>query len=64
MVDNIAYDCEYLKYINNVRLTCSNSKRLSLAKDGGVDVRHILKGETPKVCQSCSLYVKGTLLCA
>ena len=60
----IRYDCRNLKYINNRRMVCIYGVKLSLAKDGGVDAKYILRGESPKMCQDCGLYVKGELVCS
>ena len=60
----VKYDCENLRYIISRRLVCSKGVRLTLTKDGGVDSRYLLIGITPKACEGCILYRKGTLLCA
>lgn len=62
MVDEVRYDCRYLKFINNRRLVCGKDRKLSLTKDGGVSIESILKGITPQGCKRCSLYIKGELL--
>ena len=48
----LAFDCLNLR-TDGERCRCSQGKRLSLAKDGSVDVRLILVGITPAICLEC-----------
>jgi hypothetical protein len=48
----LAYDCFNLKRKGN-RCFCSKGKRLSLSKEGTIDVRLILAGVTPPICLEC-----------
>jgi hypothetical protein len=52
----LAYDCLNLKTDGN-RCSCSKGKRLSLSKEGTVDIRLILAGITPAICLECPDFV-------
>jgi hypothetical protein len=49
----LAYDCFNLKTTKGNRCFCSKGRRLSLTKDGTIDLRLILAGITPNVCLEC-----------
>ena len=55
----LAFDCMHLK-CTGARGVCDVGEKLSLSKDGSIDIRLILNGITPTVCKECKAFNPDT----
>jgi len=49
------YECTNLQFANG-RCTCAHGKKLSMAKDGSISAKSILRGTIPAACKVCELF--------
>ena len=49
------YECTNLQFANG-RCTCAHGKKLSMAIDGSISAKSILRGTIPAACKVCELF--------